>query len=528
MKQQLLTSKYWLLLLVLSFVSCEPLQQDENFAPTSIAPPTEEDAVNWKLIPGAPVSNLAQVSVPVPTATTSSDYAAELETIRGLQKNLSSEQKKIIAKWSSGGVLRWNRYMRELVARFALAPAPLLDGTYPTPDAENPFSDPVFPFSNPPYAARAYSYVSVAQYQALQVAWFYKFKYNRPAPHQVGEGIEALVPKSTLPAYPSEDAVMSAVTCDLLKVLFPTAVEEITKMAAEQRNAALWSGKASPSDLSAGLALGKSIAALFTARASGDGMRNAIGTKAQWMVLADSASVRLKKIGRDVSKEVFWKSQDSPVRPPMLPFFGKVKGWILAPSDFTNRRPGPPPSTTSNEMAKELEEVKFYSKNSTRERIAIVHFWADGLGTYTPPGHWNDIAANYIQQEGWSEIRSARAFALLNMALHNAAVGCWEAKYYYFNPRPTQLDASIKTLTGLPNFPSYPSGHSTFSASAAKVLTYLFPEGTEQFKAWRDEASISRLYGAIHYRIDTKAGVEHGSLLADPLIDFAAADGADN
>ena len=168
----------------------------------------------------------------------------------------------------------------------------------------------------------------------------------------------------------------------------------------------------------------------------------------------------------------------------------------------------------------------FRSDNATRERLAIVHFWADGGGTYTPPGHWNDIAANYIYDAGWSEVRAARAFALLNMSLHNAAVGCWEAKYYYYNPRPSQLDRSIKTLTGLPNFPSYPSGHSTFSASAAKVLGYLFPAGTQQFNAMRDEASMSRLYGAIHYRTDTKAGVDHGSALAGPLVVFASSDGA--
>ncbi|MFM7327872.1 MAG: phosphatase PAP2 family protein, partial [Bacteroidota bacterium] len=184
-------------------------------------------------------------------------------------------------------------------------------------------------------------------------------------------------------------------------------------------------------------------------------------------------------------------------------------------------------STSSPEMAADLKEVRYYSENASRDRLRIVHFWADGGGTYTPPGHWNDIAANYIYKAGWSEIRSARAFALLNMALHNAAVGCWDTKYYYFNPRPSQLDPKIKTLTGLPNFPSYPSGHSTFSASAAQVLSYLFPSDTPKFNAWRDEASLSRLYGAIHYRTDTKAGVDHGTALAAKIIQYAAGDGAD-
>ena len=55
----------------------------------------------------------------------------------------------------------------------------------------------------------------------------------------------------------------------------------------------------------------------------------------------------------------------------------------------------------------------------------------------------------------------------LSHAMADAAIGCWDAKYAYFNPRPSQLDPSIKTVIGLPNFPSFTSGHSTFSAAAA-------------------------------------------------------------
>ncbi|MFM8349109.1 MAG: PA-phosphatase, partial [Bacteroidota bacterium] len=421
-----LTIRYFLLFMLLFIAGCESIIQDEIFAPRNVALPADADAITWTLMPGGPLLAYNQISVPAPEAVSSAAYQAELATIQGKQKYITSEQRKAIEKWSTGGILQWNRFMRELVARYSLAPAPAADGSYPIPDAENPFGDPAFPFSNPPYSARAYSYVSVAQYQALQAAWYYKYLYNRPAPSAVDQRIVALVPSSTLPAYPSEDAVMSAVTAELLKVLFPAAVEEITLKAAEQRTAAILSGKASITDVSAGLALGKGIAALFTSRAAGDGMKNAVGTPAQWAVLEDTAKVHLTKLGRSVSGEIFWKSKDSPVRPPMLPFFGNVKGWILSTSDFNSLRPGPPPSTSSPEMAADLKEVRYYSENASRDRLRIVHFWADGGGTYTPPGHWNDIAANYIHKASWSEIRSARAFALLNMALHNAAVGCWD------------------------------------------------------------------------------------------------------
>ena len=157
-------------------------------------------------------------------------------------------------------------------------------------------------------------------------------------------------------------------------------------------------------------------------------------------------------------------------------------------------------------MKEECAEVKMYADDLSRERLAIVHKWADGVRTYTPPGHWNDIATEYIRDEKFSEVRAARAYALLNMAMHDAAVACWETKFYYFNPRPSQMDPSIKTATGLPNFPAYTSGHSTFSGAAAEVLTYLFPFDQAFFDEQADEASKSRLYGAIHYRSDIEMG----------------------
>jgi membrane-associated phospholipid phosphatase len=114
-----------------------------------------------------------------------------------------------------------------------------------------------------------------------------------------------------------------------------------------------------------------------------------------------------------------------------------------------------------------------FVKNASREQIGIIHFWADGAGTYTPAGHWNAIAADDFITKDFSEIRWARNMALLNMSLMDAAIVCWNTKFYYFNPRPSQMNPTIKTLTGVPNFPSYISGHSTFSGAAAEVLSHL-------------------------------------------------------
>jgi len=153
--------------------------------------------------------------------------------------------------------------MRTLVARHNRPPYQNEDGTYPAPSAANPFGYPQFPFSNPPYAARAYAYVSAAQYDALIAAWHYKKVYNRAAPYTIDATLQVLVPKSTLAAYPSEDGVLSGVTVELLKLLFPTEIAYIQEKADEEKLYRIISGANVRSDVEAGIALGRKIAAKY-------------------------------------------------------------------------------------------------------------------------------------------------------------------------------------------------------------------------------------------------------------------------
>jgi uncharacterized protein (TIGR03437 family) len=172
--------------------------------------------------------------------------------------------------------------------------------------------------------------------------------------------------------------------------------------------------------------------------------------------------------------------------------------------------------------------VKSTVEHLTRAQLAIATKWADGASSPTPPGHWNFIAETYVSNANFTEVRAARAFALLDMAMMDAAISCWDAKYFYFNPRPGQLDPSIRTVIGLPNFPSYTSGHSTFSAAATVVLTYLFPAGADYFNAQAQEAAISRLYGGIHSRSDIEVGLDQGKRVGGYTVRFAERDGADH
>jgi hypothetical protein len=458
-----------------------------------------------------------EIAVAAPVATNTPGYIAELNEIKGWQGSLSGKQKEIIKYWSAGAILRWNEILRELVAKHNLPPYQNADGSYPAPNANNPFAYPQFPFANPPYAARAYAYVSAAQYDALVAAHHFKKLYNRSAPYKIDSSVKAMIATSDLPSYPSEDGVVVGVTVELLKLLFPTDLAFINQKADEHKLYRILAGANVRSEIEAGEVLGRAVAQKFTARARTDRAGTAGGNAALWAQLEQQTTA---------TGETPWISYETPKRPPMLPLFGRVRTFLFDSATLVSIRPPAPPSTNSPQFKKELEEVLYYSKNPTRERMRIVHFWADGVNTPTPAGHWNAIAADEFVKLQFSEVRWARNMALLNMAMMDAAIACWDAKFLYFNPRPSQVDPNIKTLTGLPNFPSYTSGHSTFSAAAATVLGHIIPARANEFNAMAMEASFSRLYGAIHYRSDCEQGLKCGERVGSFAIAKATVDGA--
>jgi hypothetical protein len=457
-------------------------------------------------------------AVTAPAATNAAAYVAELNEIKGYQKNLTGDQEARIRYWIAGGVLRWNELMRELVEKYNLPPYQNQDGTYPIPSSANPFAYPLFPFANPPYAARAYAYISAAQYDALVACWYYKKLYNRPAPYKTDNTIISKASQTDLPSYPSEAAVLAGVTAEMMKLLFPTEIAFIQAKATEQETATIMAGAATRSDIVAGEALGRQVAQVFIARARTDNAGKAGGTPADWSNLETTATAK---------GETPWYSLEAPKRPPMLPLFGKVTPFLFDTATVSALRPPPPPSTSSAQMKQETEEIHELIKNPTRENIRIVQFWADGVGTYTPAGHWDAIAAADFINKNFSEVRWARDMALLNMSLMDAAIVCWNTKYYYFNPRPTQMNPAIKTLTGIPNFPAYISGHSTFSGAAATILGYIVTERAAAYTTMAQEASFSRMAGGIHYRSDCGIGLQVGANIGNYAVTRARNDGAD-
>lgn len=229
------------------------------------------------------------------------------------------------------------------------------------------------------------------------------------------------------------------------------------------------------------------------------------------------------------------------------PHWAKMK--TLAMDTALQFRPVAPPQYSEDKNSvfwKELVEVHEISKTVVEERENILTFWDDNPFVsrhkghlmfqdkkMTPGGHWLAICQSFLKDKKVGYYESLRAYALTSVALYEAFISCWDAKYFYASVRPetvisAKLDKQWHPLLVTPPFPSYTSGHSTVSSSAAEVLTLLFGDNqaytdeTEKeyglpvrsFKSFREaalEASISRVYAGIHYRSDCNKGNEQGA-----------------
>jgi PAP2 superfamily len=232
----------------------------------------------------------------------------------------------------------------------------------------------------------------------------------------------------------------------------------------------------------------------------------------------------------------------------LFPGWGSVTPFAMKPG--TQYRPPGPPATRDAAYLTAFNEVKeLGARNSamrTPDQTQIALFWADGDGTATPPGHWNKIAQDLAQQRRLSLAENARLFALLNMSLADAGIICWMIKFTNEFWRPvtairmadtddnplTHPDPNWTPLLDTPPFPSYTSGHSTFSGAAASTLANVLGGDAVQFTttseglpgvtrsfsglwAAAEEAGMSRIYGGIHYQFDNTDGLQSGKTLGN-------------
>lgn len=222
---------------------------------------------------------------------------------------------------------------------------------------------------------------------------------------------------------------------------------------------------------------------------------------------------------------------------PLLPQWGTNRPFAM-PTGATCALTAPPTYSEAPGSAFHSEAMEVYQAvlTLTPEQKTIARFWSDDpMLSPTPPGHWVSIACEILEAQGQPESRCAEVLALLGIAVADAFIGCWQAKYEYDLVRPVTyirrvIDPAWEPLLITPPFPEYPSGHSTQSGAAAEVLTALFGPGFAfsdatheddgiparsfpDFWAAADEAAISRLYGGIHYRAAIDRGLEQGACI---------------
>ncbi len=248
-----------------------------------------------------------------------------------------------------------------------------------------------------------------------------------------------------------------------------------------------------------------------------------------------------------------WRSEGKTGRGGLMPHWGTVAPWVIGAPDRI-RLPAPPAigSVTwldSYNAVKSLGSAAGSSHSPELGRIAM--FWADDEGTETPPGHWVAIARELAERQGGDVVDHARLFALLGFTLADTAIVVWEAKYRYALWRPVTAvreaarlgnprisgDPSWAPVLETPDFPEYPSGHSAFSAAAARALELVigrddiaFDTGTRSSKlagATRhfdslsqaaEEAGLSRIYGGIHFYFTHRASVTLGLQVAEAVV----------
>ncbi|WP_297521887.1 vanadium-dependent haloperoxidase [uncultured Clostridium sp.] len=164
----------------------------------------------------------------------------------------------------------------------------------------------------------------------------------------------------------------------------------------------------------------------------------------------------------------------------------------------------------------ELEEVKYVQNNLTCNQEGMAKFWGAGV----PSQQWSPIFLELFTAYNVTPPKSARILSCLQNAMNDAFVITWLYKYYWDAARPCQLDRNLETAVPTPIFPTYPSGHSVVSATIEVVLSYFFPNEYPAINEMVEDASISRLYGGIHFRSDLSEGLKLGRQIGQICVDY--------
>lgn len=348
----------------------------------------------------------------------------------------------------------------------------------------------------------AYTYVSLAIYDATVAAWNAKYAYQRARPSQADSTIHERAPVPRSPSYPSDYAATAAAAATVMAFLVPAEAAYFETLAEEAGKSRLYAGVEYPSDYFAGLELGRRVAGQVIAKIRAD------GSDTPWSGSIPTGDCMWTGTNPGNAAAANWR--------PLL---------LSSPSEF---RPDPPPSCNSPEVQADLAAVKNFPRALTNANLSTN---ARALYWQTPEGvfPWAFVHLNRWILEDKLERNpplAARAYALLGAVGYDAFIASQDGKFAYWYLRPAQLDPSVAPLFPAPNFPSYPSNHSTFSTARSEILAYLFPDRADFIRALGKEAGDSRIWAGIHYEIDNQAGVTLGKRVAQKYIEWAENDGS--
>lgn len=374
----------------------------------------------------------------------------------------------------------------------------------------------------PPVASRVYVYPLLAAYEAG--------KFSKPDAVSITEQLKGF-DKMPMPEsgkdYDYTVAAIKALCATSKKVIFSTKEVE----AFEAKTLDELKGRSNEEVFKRSLAFGDAVAEIVIKRLNSDNYKETRGM--------ERFEVKNNIQGR-------WVPTPPDYADGVEPHWAKMKTLVL--DSALACRPVAPPQYSevkTSEFYKATQEVYDMSKVITPEQENIVVFWDDNPFVskvkghlmfqdkkMTPGGHWLAICQTFLKDRKFGFYESLHAYALVSVALNEAFISCWDAKYHYAFVRPetfisAEMDKQWHPYLITPPFPSYTSGHSTVSASAAEALTALFGDNqgytdeTEKeyglpvrtFKSFREaarEASISRVYAGIHYRFDCDNGNEQG------------------
>ena len=317
-------------------------------------------------------------------------------------------------------------------------------------------------------ANRMYAYLSLAQFRAAEAA------NATPGPH------------------PPVSAAIGGASVVILRSFFPLDVAAIEAALDAQEAADPWPG-AKHADFASGEAIGRAIADKVLTFSAGDRFG-----------LTDPL---LPPTGPRPTGPGNWVYNGGPLARGGLgarPFF------LTSGDQF---RPGPPPTFGGAEYNAAIAEVRHISDTRTAEQIAIANYWNLNQSPRSAAAMMG-IARDLIVSHRRGDADAARIMFLASAASFDASIGCFDAKYHYWFIRPPQADRAITLPIGLPPHPSYPSAHSCASGSATGLLALIFTNERDRLEAVATEASLSRLYGGIHYRFDMVAGLALGRAVA--------------